>query len=258
MDWLLLRGLAREQRHWWDFPERLAARPPGARVHLLDLPGTGTEHARRSPADIDGIMGDVRARWLALRERHAGPWRLLGISLGGMVAMQWCARHPEDFAGVVLANTSAADVTTPWRRISPRSIGAILRAQLTRDLVERERLQLAATVATGVDVTPFAQASAQWLAERPITRANAARQLFAAARYRAPARLAVPVLVVCGRRDPLADAGASLRLAERFDAALAVHPAAGHDLSIDAPDWLAAEVALWAEAAPARAVRIPA
>src|SRR5438552_440235 len=94
--WLLLRGLAREQRHWGRFRPELSARlPPGAEIHCLDLPGTGTEHLRGSPANIAAIAEDVRERWLGLRGE--GPWGLLAVSLGGMVAMEWCAAHPADF-----------------------------------------------------------------------------------------------------------------------------------------------------------------
>src|SRR4051812_21219811 len=111
--WLLLRGLAREQRHWGAFPSALARTcddARGADIHCLDLPGTGTEFARRSPSSIRGIVADLRRRWLAL-DGHDGPAHLLAVSLGGMVAMQWCADHPDDFAGVVLVNTSAADLS---------------------------------------------------------------------------------------------------------------------------------------------------
>src|SRR5205814_3692341 len=64
--WLLLRGLAREQRHWGAFLPALQAALPDARVHCLDLPGAGTEHARTSPANARSIAEDVRQRWLAL------------------------------------------------------------------------------------------------------------------------------------------------------------------------------------------------
>ena len=93
MNWLLLRGLAREQRHWGRFPDALRSQLPDDQVFCLDLPGTGTEHQRKSPLEIAGIARDVRARFAGLRAQHPGPWRLLAVSLGGMVAMQWCADH---------------------------------------------------------------------------------------------------------------------------------------------------------------------
>mgnify|MGYP003949335389 CR=1 FL=1 len=43
MNWLFLRGLTREQRHWGPFRDVFARDYPGAKVHCLDLPGTGTE-----------------------------------------------------------------------------------------------------------------------------------------------------------------------------------------------------------------------
>ena len=85
--WLLLRGLAREQRHNGRFAEVLADALGDATAHGIDFPGAGTEFARLSPASIRGIMEDIRARWLRLREEHPGEWSLLGISLGGMVTM---------------------------------------------------------------------------------------------------------------------------------------------------------------------------
>ena len=60
MNWLLLRGLAREQRHWGRFPALLSAKLPGDRVFCLDLPGTGTEHRRKSPASIAAIPVGLR------------------------------------------------------------------------------------------------------------------------------------------------------------------------------------------------------
>ena len=36
--WVLLRGLAREARHWGEFPACLASRLAGARLVAVDLP----------------------------------------------------------------------------------------------------------------------------------------------------------------------------------------------------------------------------
>src|SRR4051794_2203226 len=105
MKWLLLRGLAREQRHWGRFPD-VFAKTAGVTTFCLDFPGTGTEHARPGPSSVRAIVEDLRQRWQALKGASDEPWGILGISLGGMVSMQWAADHPEDFARVVIANTS--------------------------------------------------------------------------------------------------------------------------------------------------------
>jgi alpha-beta hydrolase superfamily lysophospholipase len=245
MNFLLLRGLSREQRHWGTFRETLAARVPGARVFGLDLPGTGTEFQRASPTDIAGITEDVRARWLDLRAREPGPWCLVAMSLGGMVAMHWCATSPEDFAGVALCNSSAANLSRPWKRMDLRVVPTVVRALFSRDPVRTERLILSMTTrrATGLDAVAAAWASYQ--ADRPVTRATVLRQLWAASRFPAPARLTVPAVILAGAHDPLADPSCQRSLSKHFGVPLMVHPEAGHELALDAPDWFADCIATW-------------
>ena len=95
----------------------------------------------------------------------------------------------------------------------------------------------------------------RWLGyqrEFPVTRANALRQLWAAARFRAPAaRPAVPLLVLCSAGDQLVDHRCSLRLAEAWRAEQRVHADAGHDLPLDDGAWVAAQVADWLAAGKA-------
>ena len=253
MNWLLLRGLAREQRHWGRFPNTLREQIPGDQVFCLDLPGTGTEHRRRSPAGIAGIMEDTRARFLALRGQHPGPWRLLGVSLGGMVAMQWCKDHPEDFAAVVLINTSAADVSAPWRRIRLNVIPHVLLALASRDDYQRSLRVLRITATLVADPEPVAREWARIQGDAPVTRLNILRQLVAATRFRAPKQLATKVLVITAARDPLCDPECPRRLSARFGAPLLTHPSAGHDLALDDPDWLAAQARAWVESVAAGA-----
>jgi hypothetical protein len=68
--WLFVRGLSREARHWLPFPELFERDVAGARVHLLDLPGAGSEWRRRAPLSVGGAMRDLRRRWLRLRDAH--------------------------------------------------------------------------------------------------------------------------------------------------------------------------------------------
>jgi alpha-beta hydrolase superfamily lysophospholipase len=214
-------------------------------VHLIDLPGTGTEVHRASPTTIRGITEDLRPRALALRGAGDGPWALLAMSLGGMVAMDWCAAHPGDFARVVLACTSASDVGSPWDRMSPSALATVARAMVERDPVERERLILSMVTRRRDDLPAIAQRWAGIQASSPVSRATVARQLRAATAFRAPASLPLPVLVVAGAGDALANPACARTLAERFGAPLELHPDAGHELALDAPEWLAGRVAAW-------------
>lgn len=257
MNWLLLRGLSREQRHWGCALDVFRAAFPDGDVRGIDLPGTGTEHRRASPASMRGIAQDVRARWLAVRAARPGPWSLLGISLGGMVSMQWVADHPEDFAQVVLANTSAADLSVPWRRMHPSVLPQLLRALVERDPLARQRRILGFTARLVPDPEAVAREWALIQEQAPVARLTVLRQLWASARFRAPPRLPIPALVLAGARDPLCDPRCPGRLAGRFGAPLEVHPQAGHDLALDAPEWLAEQVRRWC-ARPSRPAAAPA
>ncbi|APR84543.1 Hypothetical protein A7982_09892 [Minicystis rosea] len=250
MDWLFLRGLSREQRHWGAFPEVFRDAWPGARVHLLDLPGTGTEASRESPLTMRDIKADLRERFLALKAAHPGPWGLLGVSLGGMVAMQWCADHPQDFARLVLANTTASNVGKPWDRMSPAAFATFSRAMLARDRVARERLILSVISGVPDGQDEIARQWADIYATSPVSRTTVVRQLRAAFSFRAPERIDVPTFVVAGARDALANPACARALAERFGAPLEIHPEAGHEIAMDAGEWLAERIASWSSAVP--------
>lgn len=254
MHWLFLRGLAREQRHWGSFPAVFERRVPGARVHCLDLPGAGTERGRASPTSVAAIAADVRDRWVALRDEHPGSWGLLGMSLGGMVAMAWCAAHPADFARLVLAGSSAGDLSRPWRRFDLRVVPDGLSVLAERDPVRREEKILAMNTRV---LTDRAGVASVWARYPPMDPGNVMRQLHAARVFRAPPRVEVPALVIAGGRDPLADPSCSRLLASHLGAPLAIHPEAGHELSLDAPDWLADRVAGWSSVTPAEGPGLP-
>lgn len=232
MDWLLLRGLVRERRHWGDFPERLAARTRG-RVLTLDLPGVGTERGRPAPTSIGAMVEDLRQRFLAAR--GDGPWGLFAPSLGGMVALRWAERHPEDFARVAVCNTSARDLAGPLRRFTPAAVATVFRCAADASRREHHILDL-------VSNTPHGRARAEHHAalarEAPIGVDVLVRQLWAGANATAPRTLAVPLLVLCSDADRLCDPQASRVLAARLGARLAVHRDAGHDLPLDDPEWV--------------------
>ena len=250
MHWLLLRGLAREQRHWGEFPSVLRARLDGDGVHCLDLPGTGTEHARQSPASIAAIAEDLRRRWLDLRATRPGPWGLVAASLGGMVAMSWCAAWPEDFSRLVLLNTSAGDLSPPWQRLDVRLLPKVLRTLFSADEQRRQRSILEMTTQLQPDLAALSRRWARVQGDAPVARTTVLRQLFAGMRFRVPARLGAEVLVLGSDGDRFVSPACPRKVASHLGARLEVHPTAGHDLPLDAPEWVAERIAAWAR--PAR------
>lgn len=240
---VLLRGLARGAGHWGDFAARCQAQWPQARVWTPELPGNGARWAERSATQVgrmtDGLRAELRAQ--GLRE----PAVLIALSLGAMLASDWAQRHPRELSAVVLVNTSLRPFNPPWQRLRPGAWGTLLQAPWQSAAASEARvLALTSQLATQRDAV-----LSHWLALRrrqPVQAANLARQLLAALRYRAPARPPqVPMLVLSGAADRLVNPLCSQTLAARWHLPHRVHPGAGHDLPLDAPDWVLAQASCW-------------
>lgn len=234
--WLLLRGLTREAGHWGDFLPVLRERAGRAAVATLDLPGAGSRWRERSPASIGAITDACRV----LAAGYARPWRLIGLSMGGMVAIDWAARHPDELAGALLINTSVRPFAAFHQRLRPA-----LWPALASVLIGGDAAAVEATILRCTSAWPDRHVAvlADWAALRrrhPVSRANALRQLLAAARFAAPAaRPMVPMQVLCALGDQLVDPACSRALARAWSLPLAVHSDAGHDLPLDDPHWVA-------------------
>ena len=253
MVWIFLRGLTRETAHWGSFPDDFRQALPAAQVISLDLPGNGRLHLVPSPLSIGAMVSFCRGE-LALREVKP-PYFLLAMSLGAMVATEWCYRFPEEVAGCVLINTSFQAFSPFYRRLRPHNYLALAKlALLTSEPAEAERSVFRLTSNT------FAKRDsviACWIAARllrPVKPANALRQLLAAVRYRArPAAPETALLILCSGQDRLVDFDCSLAIASRWKCLLALHPSAGHDIALDDPQWVIEWVQRWLIEPPSRA-----
>jgi pimeloyl-ACP methyl ester carboxylesterase len=240
--WVFLRGLAREARHWDHFPEDFHAFHPDAEIVALDLPGAGNRHAERAPASVDGLVEACRSQV----DLTAGPVYLLGLSLGGMACAQWACRHPEEVAGAVLLNTSMRPFNGMHRRLRPRNVPALARIVMDNDRARREAGILALTSRDAASREDLVARWAQFARERPMSRGTIVRQLWAAARYRARRRAPkVPLLVLASAADRLVDPDCSRAIARAWNAPIAIHPTAGHDITLDDGPWVAAQVRRW-------------
>lgn len=238
--WILLRGLSREAGHWGPFLPALGEAMPDATLLPLDLPGAGARLHERWPATITEAMEMVRREALS-RVQPGAPLMLLGVSLGGMVVMEWAARHPSELKGLVVGASSAANVAPFWKRMRPRALVAVASSALMRDPARREA-RIVRTVSNRRDLWDETIRSwTQIQRERPVTRATVGAQVASASRWRAPRSLAVPALFLVGQGDRLVDPDCTWRLARRYRAELVVHPEAGHDLTTDAPAWVIGE-----------------
>jgi pimeloyl-ACP methyl ester carboxylesterase len=241
--WVLLRGLGREARHWGDFPFFLSEALGGVAVHAPDLAGNGRWWQQASGTSIAAQREHLRQQLAPVLAE--GPVNVLALSLGGMVALDWAARQPDEVARLVLVNTSLSSLAPFWRRLRWQCYPALLRLMFASvPLREQGILALTSNVpARQSAALPFWQT---WQQEAPVSAANLLRQLYAAARFSPPAMWpACPALVVTSAQDRLVDPFCSAQLAQATGWPLQINGHAGHDLPLDDPHWLAQTVAQW-------------
>jgi len=246
-NWLLLRGLSREASHWGEFEGLLQASFPSARIHTLDLPGTGRFHSQVSPKNIPDITEIVRRRALE-QGLLQQPLTILALSLGGMVAWEWLRKYPDDVNGAVLLNTSFASLSPFYQRLRWQSYAQFLRLLLQTDLYRRE-LAILRLVSNRRDKDE--QIASEWTsiqAKRPVSMGNSLRQILAAASYKPLTdRPRQPVLLLNGRGDRLVAPACSAAIHHKWLIELDTHPWAGHDLSLDDGVWLANRLRQWVD-----------
>lgn len=252
--WLLLRGLAREARHWGSFPQDLRAalevNGKAVRVEALDLPGAGRYSEMKSPLTIAGITDFVRDKYLDIRERQrlngerpASKTFLVAVSLGGMIAARWLERWPDDLAGCVLVNTSFRGVSPVFHRLSPPAVMHLSRILRTKSEIDRETHVLKMISNRPELHEETAKAWAKFQLERPVSIENFSRQLLAAALFRPTLeKPSCSVLVVGSRGDRMVSPECSTQIANRWQAQFVQHPDAGHDLPLDDPRWLIEQI----------------
>ena len=245
--WIFLRGLVRESAHWDGFPGRFSEGIPNSGVFLADLPGNGRHWRLPSPGSIPVMMEFARREALDARGPvpQPKPCYLFAISLGGMVALEWLHRFPGEIAGAVLVNTSLRGLSPIHQRLCWRVWPSLLATAFQQQPQTRERaiLELTSHQAAKPDLV---EARAEAYRQHPISRANLFRQLKAAAGYQPPPQQpATPLLLLNSRGDRLVNPACSEALSRHWNVPLATHPWAGHDLPLDDPDWVLAEVSDW-------------
>jgi pimeloyl-ACP methyl ester carboxylesterase len=225
--WVLLRGLTRERRHWGDLPERLTRASTDARIVTLDLPGNGSLHELNSPWSVEAMAEFCRAE--LARQTVAPPYHVLAMSLGAMVAVAWANKHAKEIQSCVLINTSLRPFNPFYQRLRPANYPILLKLALSGGTPEQW------------EQTILRLTSRQ--AESP---AIVLSKLIAAARYRAPlGKPATRILLLASAQDALANPRCSHTIASRWNADIALHPTAGHDIPLDDPSWVIEQISAW-------------
>jgi pimeloyl-ACP methyl ester carboxylesterase len=176
------------------------------------------------------------------RERD---WSVIGLSLGGMVALELCWLLPHRFAQGVIINASAR-ISAPSARLERSALRPLGKVLLAADALEREARLLELTSELPLaERRRCAQRAAELGPRGRVPGSTLLGQLCAAARFAPPppGSISAALCFLGSRRDRLVSARCSRDLALHYGAAHLEHPWAGHDLPLDDPAWVCQQIA---------------
>lgn len=242
---ILLRGLLRERRHWEQVPQLIRQQYPDVEVLTPDLAGNGARYLEESPTTVTAMVSDLRAELLLTEQREAEPIILVAISMGGMIATQWAKEYPDEVAGLVLINTSFKRFSRLGQRFNPKWRGPLIRFLLAPHTpYEKEQLILELTSNHRAEDEELLARWTRYAQESIQPSRNLLRQLWAAGNYKGESHAPLDnVLLLASSLDQLVNVECSKAITLHWNCPLALHPTAGHDLSIDAPNWLVEQLA---------------
>ena len=238
--WILLRGLTRESGHWGSFLPLFQQTFPDDVLLPLDFPGSGVFHGQASPKTVHAVMQHGRTQLAALGVKP--PYRMLALSMGAMVSTAWAQAHPTEISQQILINTSMRPLNPFYQRFQPHNIATVGRLLLTGAGPEEWEHAIWRMTSRLSDPAIISD----WVTLRqlhPVTPLNALRQLWAAARFAAPAKPpSIPTLILASTHDSLVSVQCSRALAQQWHCPLVEHPAAGHDLPLDDGPWVLSQI----------------
>jgi 3-oxoadipate enol-lactonase len=223
---LLLCGIGAKRQGWYKQLPALGAR---LRALALDYRDVGDSDPAAGPYSIAEVADDVHALAQALAIERAS---LVGISMGGFVALELALRHPDLVDRLVLVVTSAGGPTHV--STSPEIMRLLMPGDEEVESGEGARRVCAAVAGPG-----FAERHPEELdafveiaRHRPLTRDAYLRQPQACRAHDVSHRLGAidaPTLVLHGDADPLVPVENGRHLAAGIAGArLVVYPGVGH------------------------------
>jgi len=236
---VLLHAFPLDHRMW----TRVLPLADHLRLIIPDQRGFGESVSRNTaaaePASIEQLADDVVGLLDALHVDE--PAVIVGVSMGGYVAQQVAARHPDRVHSLVLCNTKfAAD--TPEARAGRADLAARVGRVGQRILAEAMIPNLLASAATANGQSDRA-ATEQLLHEIITSQPVATIQAALAALGERPDMTAamrqcdLPVLLVCGAEDAITPPAVMEEMeASLPQARLLVVPEAGHLIPLEAPE----------------------
>lgn len=231
----LLPGWALSAENLRPLQQALQERLPDLTVQLAELPPR-LQMSTLEP-DLAALAEALPVGWLA------------GWSLGGMLAVQLQRRFPERFCGVItIASNACFAVRSGWPQAMPVDTFKAFLSD-AREQPERILKRFSLLVTQGSERGRELSKQLQWSDADPLQRLNQLALLGVIDNRIPLQRSAQPVLHCLGGSDALVPVAVEADLQVLNETArVRVLPQASHALPLEAPLWLAGEIADWLDA----------
>lgn len=209
---VLLHGISNSGRAWG--PQIPGLVKAGYRVIVPDHAGHGASAPLTVPFGVGDIADDVEK---LLEQLSVDSLDLVGLSLGGMVALELALRHPTRIGRLIVANSfdktatpEFQDMAEGWARIFERPKGAIQRLEQSWPSLVSPEFQASAEglqtyqVWHGIAATADGQSLAH--VSRGIGTFDASMRI---------AQLSMPTLFISGSLDKMSPPATSERMAKQ-------------------------------------------
>ncbi len=233
----------RSKRHWHKFPQILAGKGNVGNTLCIDLPGIGDNKEKAYPNTVKQAVSIMREEFLAKKEGDI--WGIVGVSLGGMIALSWQDQYPKDFKKAFIINSSAANVGFAWERLKPQALATCLKSLKNPNAREREQAILKMVSNQAWKEEEILSEWTEIAEQEGLSTKTALRQILSAATFTAPKKTKIPCLIISSTADNMVSWRSSQKLAKRLESSLILHKSAGHDIAIDDPHWLAETIDRW-------------
>jgi 3-oxoadipate enol-lactonase len=216
---------------WDDVVPTLAGR---AAVLRYDTRGAGQSVKLRGTADIDAMASDIATLLDAVG--LTSPAVVVGIAVGGAIALRFAARYPSRTRGVLVfgpATGVAAErrdgLLAHAAHIAEAGMAEALETDLGRAYPTRLR----------TDPAGFARYRARWLSNDPGSYAAIYRMLVGLDMRADLAALRCPVLAIAGLHDPLRPPALVEAVANQIPGAQFAKAETGHYAAVQTPELVA-------------------
>lgn len=234
-NWIFLRGLTRGNIHWGVFPELFLKANSNAQVEYREIPGNGSLTDMKTPTSPEAVVNFLRQSCKLVN--GVNRYHLCGVSLGGMIALQWAQMYPAEVLSVNIINSSLGEHSPFYERLIPQNYLKLLSAIFKSNTYDQEKIILEITSNRYSENEKYLSSFAEFASKHKVSYANFIRQLLLAGNIKINPTIK-SVNVFSAARDRLVSPICSEKIAKEFKAKLIQHPSAGHDLPLDEPDWL--------------------